>query len=696
MAIQFTDGKFHGFNDDGTPLVGGLLYTYVSGTTIPQATYTDSTLTAQNTNPVVLDSRGEAAVWLGPNAYTMTLKRADGSLVWSEDGVSDATQNLLTNLSSSDPAQGVALVTGAPRVVDNLTALRALLKTGSQRAIVLGDNSLGDGVYRVYRYDSTDTTTTDNNLTVIVATDGGRWKLIAPSAIHGPRPSGNDDTAALTAAMNLAASLGVPLWTGPVSYSITQLVIPSGLFWYAGNTTVTQRNNTNLCALRNTTESFTTRTDQNIQIRGKLLIDCNGANQTDTEASGVLTTGVRFTGVDGLHLDIRVSNARRYGVFITNCRYVRSDAMHIVHNASIPSSNKDGLHINGNTYDVRVGQLIVENGNDDSLALNADDTAQGGSWTVANITGPIYDVHVDQLVLRNAYQGVRLLSATKEVANVEIGQIVGDVSVYAFNCQDYGLGTSSWYKNIRVGSISVDYENNPGSSTLGLVNVNVSHPNSQLVSDFWFGNIDRGQVGTTGANRETIQMTLNRTMVVVDRLMERYCSNSASTTLNGGGSSSVFHLKQLYKVQSAQSGGLWGCGVNLVNDTFIDILKIGLVDVDNLRNLVVSTNSHIGLLDVETFPVTNPTGGALYFSGASQIVDKLIVRNPDATNLSATFRYTLSGGATVTKEWPPYNTGTTAQRPTNATAGDSMFDMTLSKPIWWTGSGWVKSDGTAA
>jgi hypothetical protein len=104
MAIQFTDGKFHGFNDDGTPLVGGLLYTYVSGTTTPQATYTDSTLGTPNANPVVLDSRGEASVWLGTSAYTMKLLRADSTLVWSQDGVQDpgaAATSLQTNLAAS-------------------------------------------------------------------------------------------------------------------------------------------------------------------------------------------------------------------------------------------------------------------------------------------------------------------------------------------------------------------------------------------------------------------------------------------------------------------------------------------------------------------------------------------------------------------------------------------------------------------
>jgi hypothetical protein len=52
------------FDNNGEPLVGGLLFTYVAGTTTKIATYTDSTGGSTNTNPVVLDYRGEARVWL--------------------------------------------------------------------------------------------------------------------------------------------------------------------------------------------------------------------------------------------------------------------------------------------------------------------------------------------------------------------------------------------------------------------------------------------------------------------------------------------------------------------------------------------------------------------------------------------------------------------------------------------------------
>lgn len=52
------------FSNDGEPLVGGLLYTYTAGTSTKVATYTDASGATPNTNPIVLDFRGEANIWL--------------------------------------------------------------------------------------------------------------------------------------------------------------------------------------------------------------------------------------------------------------------------------------------------------------------------------------------------------------------------------------------------------------------------------------------------------------------------------------------------------------------------------------------------------------------------------------------------------------------------------------------------------
>ena len=82
--------KLQFFGTDGNPLVGGKLYTYAAGTTTPLTTYFDSTGTAANTNPIILDTRGEANVWLDSSAYKFVLKTANETLIWTVDYITSA------------------------------------------------------------------------------------------------------------------------------------------------------------------------------------------------------------------------------------------------------------------------------------------------------------------------------------------------------------------------------------------------------------------------------------------------------------------------------------------------------------------------------------------------------------------------------------------------------------------------------
>ena len=79
--------KLQFFDANGAPLAGGLLYTYEAGSTTPLVTYTDSTGVSANTNPIVLDSRGEANVWLGAAIYKFALYTSAGVLIWTVDNI---------------------------------------------------------------------------------------------------------------------------------------------------------------------------------------------------------------------------------------------------------------------------------------------------------------------------------------------------------------------------------------------------------------------------------------------------------------------------------------------------------------------------------------------------------------------------------------------------------------------------------
>lgn len=75
--------KFQAFDSGGAPLVGGKVYTYASGGNTPLATYTDSTGNTSNSNPVTLDSRGEANIWFTPGVeYRVTVTDADGGAIY--------------------------------------------------------------------------------------------------------------------------------------------------------------------------------------------------------------------------------------------------------------------------------------------------------------------------------------------------------------------------------------------------------------------------------------------------------------------------------------------------------------------------------------------------------------------------------------------------------------------------------------
>jgi len=101
MAVVTPTAKTQFIDAAGAPLAGGKLYTYVAGTTTPQASYTDSTGATLNSNPVILDARGEANVWLGESTYKFTLTDANDVEIWTVDYISAPTTALSPVLSGN-------------------------------------------------------------------------------------------------------------------------------------------------------------------------------------------------------------------------------------------------------------------------------------------------------------------------------------------------------------------------------------------------------------------------------------------------------------------------------------------------------------------------------------------------------------------------------------------------------------------
>jgi len=80
MAVIYTSPLFHADDDSGAPLVGGKVYTYLNGTTTPATTYQDAAGATPNTNPITLNARGEAQIFLASGtSYTFLVKDSLGA-----------------------------------------------------------------------------------------------------------------------------------------------------------------------------------------------------------------------------------------------------------------------------------------------------------------------------------------------------------------------------------------------------------------------------------------------------------------------------------------------------------------------------------------------------------------------------------------------------------------------------------------
>lgn len=78
------------FDNNGKPLAGGKVGTYIGGTNSPTAAYADRAGVTPLSNPVELDSSGSAQIWLKPGTYKFVIMDANDVVIRTIDLVSPA------------------------------------------------------------------------------------------------------------------------------------------------------------------------------------------------------------------------------------------------------------------------------------------------------------------------------------------------------------------------------------------------------------------------------------------------------------------------------------------------------------------------------------------------------------------------------------------------------------------------------
>ena len=168
VAIScFAGAGWQFFNDNGVVLAGGKIYSYAAGTTTPLTTYTSSSGSIANSNPIILDSAGRppSEIWLtSTSIYKFVLRDASDNVIRTYDNIPGiATSADITNINAqiaavytdfantTDDAKGDALV-GFRQANDSgfLTgsSSRTVSKKLQEVVSVKDFGAIGDNTYR--------------------------------------------------------------------------------------------------------------------------------------------------------------------------------------------------------------------------------------------------------------------------------------------------------------------------------------------------------------------------------------------------------------------------------------------------------------------------------------------------------------------------------------------------------------------
>lgn len=87
MAVSIIGPKFYAWDRNGKPLAFGKVYTYQARTNTPRSTFQSEDAAVENTNPVVLNGEGYANIYLD-GSYKIVVKDKDDNEIWTADPVS--------------------------------------------------------------------------------------------------------------------------------------------------------------------------------------------------------------------------------------------------------------------------------------------------------------------------------------------------------------------------------------------------------------------------------------------------------------------------------------------------------------------------------------------------------------------------------------------------------------------------------
>lgn len=129
------------FDSNGDPLAGGKIWTYLGGTSTPNAAFTDQTGDTPHPNPIILDSAGRAQIWLSGVAYKLRVDDADDATILTLDNVT------ATSVFAGSPVSTRQTANATLSCTDNASVLTAsnLVPANAKLIAVFTENLVAPG-----------------------------------------------------------------------------------------------------------------------------------------------------------------------------------------------------------------------------------------------------------------------------------------------------------------------------------------------------------------------------------------------------------------------------------------------------------------------------------------------------------------------------------------------------------------------